>query len=145
MEGNGMQGWDSAQPTPKTTIDLGQLRIRLDQMTERIVSRFKDRSRFVLNESVYTADAVEIAGRRGISFLQFSLEGLEAYHASLGRFHYPDQYPVLGRELPPSPVARVVTKPDVSRRAISIGDGLIAFYLQILPRLCPPRSEERRV
>ena len=118
------------------TIDLGELRVRLDQMTERIASRLKDRSRFPLNEAVYRVGAIPIAGRSGISFLQFSLEGLEAYHASLGRYAYPDQYPVLGRDLPPSPVARVVTQPGVSRRTISIGDDLIAFYLEMLPRLC---------
>ena len=125
----------------KGTIDLGELRVRLDQMTERIVSRLKDRSRFPLNEAVYRVDAIPIVGRSGISFLQFSLEGLEAYHASLGRYDYPDQYPVLGRDLPRSPVTRVVTQPDVSRRTISIGDGLIAFYLQMLPRLCPPGED----
>ncbi len=123
------------------SINLGELRVRLDQMTERIVSRLKDRSRFPLNEAVYRVDAIPIVGRSGISFLQFSVEGLEAYHASLGRFNYPDQYPVLGRDLQPSPVTRVVTQPDVSKRTISIGDGLIAFYLQMLPRLCPPGDD----
>ena len=118
------------------TIDLGELRVRLDQMTERIVSRLKDRSRFPLNEACYRVEAIPIVGRGGISFLQFSMEGLEAYHASLGRFDYPDQYPVLDLDLPPSPVTRVVTQPGVSRRAISIGDGLISFYLATLPHLC---------
>jgi monofunctional chorismate mutase len=118
-------------------IDLRELRVRLDQMTERIVSRLKDRSRFPLNEAVYRADAIPIRGRSGISFLQFSMEGLEAYHASLGRYDYPDQYPVVHREPPRSPVTRVVTQPGVSRQPIQIGEGLIAFYLQVLPRLCP--------
>ena len=118
------------------TIDLGELRVRLDQMTERIVSRLKDRSRFPLNEAVYRVDAIPIVGRSGISFLRFSLEGLEAYHASLGRYDYPDQYSLLGRDLPASPVTRVVTQPDVSRRAISVGENLIAFYLETLPNLC---------
>lgn len=118
------------------TIDLGELRVRLDQMTERIVSRLKDRSRFPLNEAVYRVDAIPIVGRTGISFLQFSLEGLEAYHASLGRYDYPDQYPLLGHEPPASPVTRVVTQPDVSRRAIDVGEHLISFYLETLPRLC---------
>ena len=75
-----------------STIDLGELRVRLDQMTERIVSRLKDRSRFPLNEVVYRIGGVAIAGRDGVSFLQFALEGLEAYHASLVRYAYPDQY-----------------------------------------------------
>ena len=44
-------------------LDLNELRVRLDQMTERIVSRLKDRSRFPLNETVYRPDAVPIVGR----------------------------------------------------------------------------------
>jgi chorismate mutase len=125
----------------RTAIDLGELRVRLDQMTERIVSRLKDRSRFVLNQAVYTPGAVEIAGRAGISFLEFSIEGLEAYHASLGRFDYPDQYPVSGVNLPASPVRRTGSRPSVDRRTISIRDDLLAFYLDVLPRLCPPGDD----
>ena len=125
-----------------TAIDLGGLRVRLDQMTERIVSRLKDRSRFALNQAVYTPGAVEIAGRSGISFLDFSLEGLEAYHASLGRFDQPGQYPVFGVNLPSSPVRRgASSKPDVNRRTISIRDNLLSFYLSMLPSLCPPGDD----
>lgn len=76
-------------------IELGELRVKLDQMTERIVSRFKDRSRFPLNEVVYKPDGVSVVGRSGISLLQFAVEGLETYHASLGRYDYPDQYPYI--------------------------------------------------
>lgn len=137
-----MQSGGETRSGPSTTIDLGGLRVRLDQMTERIVSRLKDRSRFALNEAVYQPGAVEIAGRTGISFLDFSLEGLEAYHASLGRFDQPDQYPVSGVNLPTSPVRRgASSKPGVERRTISIKDDLLAFYLRVLPRLCPPGDD----
>lgn len=137
-----MQTEGAAHVGPSTTIDLSGLRVRLDQMTERIVSRLKDRSRFALNKAVYTPGAVEIADRTGISFLDFSLEGLEAYHASLGRFDQPDQYPVFGVNLPTSPVRRgASTKPGVDRRTISIRDNLLGFYLSVLPRLCPPGDD----
>jgi chorismate mutase len=132
-----MQTGGETPSGPSTTIDLGGLRVRLDQMTERIVSRLKDRSRFALNEAVYRTGAVEIAGRTGISFLDFSLEGLEAYHASLGRFDQPDQYPVFGVNLPTSPVRRgASSKPGVEQRTISIKDDLLAFFLSVLRRLC---------
>ena len=136
MESDG--GVPSSADAP---IDLGGLRVRLDQMTERIVSRLKDRSRFRLNEAVYSPGAVEIAGRAGISFLDFSLEGLEAYHASLGRFDYPDQHPVSGGTLPTTPVRRVAATPVVQQRTISIKDDLLTFYLGILPKLCPPGDD----
>jgi len=136
-----VQGDEGARPSTSVAIDLGELRVRLDQMTERIVSRLKDRSRFMLNEAVYIPGAVEIAGRSGISFLEFSLEGLEAYHASLGRFHYPDQHPVSGASLPASPVTRVSSRPGLQERTISIRENLLAFYRSVLPALCPPGDD----
>lgn len=119
-------------------LQLSDLRIRLDQMTERIVSRLKDRSRFPLNAAVYRSDGVAINGRTGISFLEYSLEGLEAYHASLGRFDYPDQFPVFSAHLPQAPVARaVVGTPALPRLQIDIKDALLSYYQQdLLPRLC---------
>jgi chorismate mutase len=136
-----VQGEGGERATVGKTIDLSELRVRLDQMTERIVSRLKDRSRFALNEAVYQPGAVQIAGRSGISFLEFSLEGLEAYHASLGRYDYPDQHPVTGASLPASPVTRVRANPVVQPRSISIRDNLLAFYLEILPTLCRAGDE----
>jgi chorismate mutase len=136
-----VQGEGEERSSASRPIDLSELRVRLDQMTERIVSRLKDRSRFTLNEAVYQPGAVEIAGRSGISFLEFSLEGLEAYHASLGRFNYPDQYPVSGANLPASPVTRVTSRPGVQQRTISIKDNLLAFYLRVLPMLCRPGDD----
>lgn len=136
-----MHGDGENRASAGATIDLGELRVRLDQMTERIVSRLKDRSRFALNQAVYRPGAVEIAGRVGLSFLEFSLEGLEAYHASLGRFNYPDQYPVSGAALPASPVTRTGSRPAIDRRAISIRDNLLTFYLGVLPGLCPPGDD----
>ncbi len=122
-------------------IELGDLRVKLDQMTERIVSRFKDRLRFPMNEVVYETDGVHIAGRSGISFLQFALEGLENYHASLGRFDYPDQYPVLGVKLPTSSVERVVDQAPLPKLSINISDSLLPFYRDLLSKYCEHKND----
>ncbi len=121
-------------------IELGELRVRLDQMTERIVSRFKDRSRFPLNEPVYRPGGVQIHGRSGTSLLQFAIEGLEAYHASLGRYDDPDQYPLSGLNLPPSSAERVVTPAPLPRLSINSSEGLISFYQDLLSRYCAPED-----
>lgn len=120
------------------TIELGELRIKLDQMTERIVSRLKDRIRFPLNKIVYQPDGVPITGRSGISLLQFALEGLEAYHASLGRYDYPDQYPILGFNLPPSRVKRIVNQQPLLKLNFNIRNDLLSFYQDFLSRYCLP-------
>jgi len=119
-------------------LELTDLRIRLNQMNERIVSRLKDRSRFSLNGVIYVPDAITIEGRSGISFLDFALEGLEVYHASLGRYDYPDQYPVFSRILPKSPVKREMPSSYISKVDINLRDELIRFYVSILSELCLP-------
>jgi chorismate mutase len=120
---------------------LADIRVRLDQMTHRIVSRLKDRSRFPFNEAVYRADAIPIAGRSGVSLLEFAVEGLEAYHASLGRYAYADQHPVLGSSLPESRVERSVPPTTLAAVPISTADGLLSFYRGLLPDLCTPGSD----
>lgn len=118
------------------SLPLSELRIRLDQMTERIVSRLKDRSRFPLNARVYEPDGVPIEGRKGISFLEFSLEGLEGYHASLGRYLYPGEYPIFSGRPVESKAARTVRMPELPAFLIAIKDDLLKFYLEVLPDLC---------
>ena len=122
-------------------LQLSELRVHLDQMTDRIVSRLKDRSRFPLNSEVYQADAVPIRGKSGISFLQFALEGLESYHSSLGRYDFPDQYPLFSEPAPSPFVTRTVSKPAIPRLAISTRDDLLGFYQSLLPRLCRPGDD----
>lgn len=122
-------------------IELGELRVKLDQMTERIVSRFKDRSRFPLNESIYRPDTVPIIGRSGISLLEFAIEGLEIFHSTLGRYNYPDQYPVLGLDLPQSRVERIISHPTLPRLKIDIGEGLLQFYQDLLSKHCDHQDD----
>jgi chorismate mutase len=117
-------------------LELSEIRIRLDQMTERIVSRLKDRSRFPRNHAVYRPDGLPIAGRSGISFLEYAIEGLETYHASLGRWAYPDQFALLGAAGAESPVSRAVNPGDAPRVEIAIGPALFAFYPKLLDELC---------
>ena len=105
------------------------------------MSRLKDRSRFPLNRPVYEPGAVPIESRAGISFLEFSLEGLERYHASLGRYSYPGEYPIFSTQLPDSPAARSVGMPALPPLSIAIKDDLLAFYLAVLPDLCPPGQD----
>lgn len=117
-------------------VQLSDLRIKLNQMSEKVVSRLKDRSRFKFNGRVYIPDAIPIEGRGGISFLDFALEGLEAYHASLGRYAYPDQYPVFSNLLQKSPVRREIPLAPISPVDIALRDELLRFYIGILPQLC---------
>lgn len=116
--------------------NLGELRIKLDQMTERITSRLKDRSRFPQNATIYESNAIEIHGRQDVSFFQFAIEGLEAYHASLGRFRYPDQFPVSGAKLQESSVERKVGESSLQEVNFSVASKLIPFYTGLIVKYC---------
>ena len=105
------------------SLKLSGLRVKLNQMTERIVSRLKDRSRYKLNEVVYIPNAIPIESRKDLSFFEYALEGIEKYHETLGRFNFPDQTPLIidpskvmyvKREIPPSkimiiPIIRIIS------------------------------------
>jgi chorismate mutase len=111
----------------------------LDQTTERIVSRLKDRSRFPLNMKVYKAGAIHISGRRKISLLQFAVEGIEAYHASLGRYEYKDQQPLFLKSPCRSRIKRANTYVNIYTHGTEgIAEEVLAFYTGMLPRLCKP-------
>lgn len=122
-------------------MDLIALRAWLDRLGEQIVARFKDRSWFALNQAVYTPGAIPIAHRPNLSLLEWSLEGLERYHASLGRFDMPDQHPLMPEVIPPSPVSRRAALPNLPRIAAPPREALIRFYVALLPRLCRPGDE----
>jgi chorismate mutase len=122
-------------------MELSELRAKLDRLDEQIVSRLKDRAWFALNSAVYTPGAIPIAGRPNLSFMEWSLEGLERYHASLGRFDVPDQHPLLPEVIGPSPVQRRFTMPRLPAIAPPPRDQIISYYIALLPRLCRPGDD----
>lgn len=117
-------------------MNLIDLRAKLDRLNEQIVGRLKDRSWFALNAAVYTPGAVPIAGRPELSLMEWALEGLERYHASLGRFDVPDQHPLLPDVVTPSPITRAIDLPALPAITPPPRDALIRFYISMLPRLC---------
>jgi chorismate mutase len=114
-------------------IDLNDLRVRLDQITEQIISGLKDRSRFPFNECVFTE---EFSDR--LTWFEYRLKKEQDLDSEFGRYQFDDQYPILfskhqlvkpkkQREIPPS---------DVKPVPVNIGDKLIQFYIKMLIDLC---------
>ncbi|MCS7087637.1 MAG: hypothetical protein NZL91_02935 [Thermoflexales bacterium] len=122
-------------------MSLLALRAKLDRLSEQIVARFRDRAWFALNPAIYVPGAIPIAGRPELSLLEWSLEGLERYHASLGRYEVPDQHPLLLEVLQPSPVQRAISLPRLPKVPPLPREVLIRFYLDLLPRLCKPGDD----
>lgn len=120
-----------------TKLNLSELRIKLDQMTERIISRLKDRSRYKLNTKIYIKNAIPIENRKNLSFLEFALEGLEKYHAMLGRYNFPDQQPIIIKPFLKPPVRRIIPQTPIVKVKINIGKRIIKFYTNSLKKFCP--------
>ena len=121
-----------------TPLDLSVVRLKLTKMTDRILMRLHDRAGFPLNRPVYQAGAIEVPARPGISLFDFAIEGLEAYHASLGRYDFPDQFPLSAAgQARPEGSRRVAPSAAVEKVEISLRADLEAFYTRdVLPRLC---------
>lgn len=113
---------------------LGDLRVKLDQMAERIIERLKDRSRFPQNLSVYRRGGVKLKGAANRSFLEFALEGLETYHASLGRFEYPDQAPLVIRRASSKAIRKTPEK-VISDVSVSVKDDVLKFYTGLVKKV----------
>ena len=116
--------------------NLEEIRIILDQYTETIISRLKDRSRYELNNNIYVPGAVKIEGREGISFLEFALGQKERYYAALGRYGFSDQTRIVGGTLPPAQVERIIRPERVVEVNISLGEKLIDYYIHLLRKIC---------
>ncbi|MDE1848290.1 MAG: chorismate mutase [Candidatus Micrarchaeota archaeon] len=115
-------------------INLKEVRVKIDQVNERVISGLKDRSRFPLNQRIYLPGAVEHGGNPNLSYLEFALQGLEVYHDSLGRFKFNDQYPMLIKSASDQP--KIVVSDQICTSEIEVKSGLIVSYVSILPKLC---------
>ena len=122
-------------------MDLPDLRRRIDLWNDLIVNRLRDRARFPVNATIYRHGAIPIEGRPEASLLEFALKGLERYHASLGRFSFPDQQPLISQSLPESPIVRRGTLPSLPVVDLPVRMNLMRFYSDLIGELCPPGED----
>jgi monofunctional chorismate mutase len=118
-------------------FDLSALRLHISKMNDRILMRLHDRAGFPLNAPVYRAGAIPLPEHPGMSLLEFAILGLERYHASLGRYEFPDQFPLVSEALPPAAAERVVAAAAPPHAAIAVRERLLPWYVDVvLPTLC---------
>lgn len=112
------------------------MRRKLDRLNDQIIGRLQDRSRFLLNTAIYRPDGIHIEGKEGVRFLDHALAGLETYHTTLGRFRFPDQYPLHPEAVTEAPVKWSFDMPAIPAVNLSIQDHVIDFYVKLLPAIC---------
>jgi len=115
---------------------LPDVRRKLDRLNDQIIGRLQDRSRFLLNTAIYRPDGIHIEGKEGVRFLDHALAGLETYHTTLGRFRFPDQYPLHPEAVTEAPVKWSFDMPAIPAVDLSIQDHVIDFYVKLLPAIC---------
>lgn len=114
-------------------IDLNDIRIRLNQQTEKIISGFKDRSRYLLNNGIYTHQFYN-----GRTWFEHRLFRDQCTDSEFGRYEFDDQRPILFRkeDLTRPVVKRDHPKGDLISVDIQIGRKVVDLYRKVLPHIC---------
>ncbi|MEK6959289.1 MAG: hypothetical protein AABW59_04565, partial [archaeon] len=68
-------------------IDIAELRIKIDQLSEKIMSGLKTRSRLPLNEGTFSKEFSE-----GMTWFMYRLKKDQDLDSEFGRFLYYDQH-----------------------------------------------------
>ncbi|HME86931.1 MAG TPA: chorismate mutase, partial [Candidatus Nanoarchaeia archaeon] len=74
---------------------------------------------------------------------EYAIEGLERYHATLGRFKHPDQHPMTGH-LPKTRIKVETDESPISKVKINIKEDMLTFYTSALERLCKPGNNPNK-
>lgn len=122
----------------KKKADLADLRIKLDQMTEQIVSGLKHRSKFLLNEKVFTQ---KFFG--GKTWFLYRLKAEQNVDAEFGRYLYSNQHPFIFslEGLSKPKIARHAPKLGLKRIRIDLSEEIICAYREVLKEICENREE----
>lgn len=124
-------------------VDLIPVRGRITTLSSRIIFKLEDRSHFLHNPSTYIPGAIPLSDKSGLSFFEYSVKGLEDYHGLLGRWKYPDEYPLMISVKPEPITSREVSNlPLLPAVGINFKDPLFNYYTKsLLPRICQPGDD----
>ena len=125
--------------------DLEELRIMLDQMNEKIVSKLKDRSRLPLNLPVYEPDVVRIKWQARDLVPRICYRGSGGVSCVARKDQFRDQHPLLGKDLPASPVERAGTNTALSGIEIGIGGELVRVSVYGTARTVQKRGRAQKL
>jgi monofunctional chorismate mutase len=120
---------------------LLNVRQKLDRLQQQIISHLKDRSQFLLNEPIYLRNSIALTVKNDLSLFEHALMGLEAYHATLGRYRFPDQYPIFPASVIQTPVYSYIDMPRIPEVNLDIHTRVIDFYHNLLPTICKSGNE----
>jgi len=120
-------------------MKLQDVRVKIDQMSEKIVSGLKDRSRYSLSAGVFSEEAYD-----GKTWFNSRLLGEQSLDAVFGRYEFEDQHPLLftREDLPVSRIKRNPPSIGVVRVGIDVGSKVIGLYKEALKKICPSGEDK---
>jgi chorismate mutase len=118
-------------------IDINDLRIKIDQLNEKIISGLKTRSRFSLNKKTYSEKF-----SNNLSWIMYRLKKEQNLDSEFGRFLYYDQQPFVfsKNELNKSKIGGVKNK-GVAPIKIDLSKPIITLYKNTITDLCENKEE----
>jgi len=120
-------------------IDLNDLRIKLDQLNEQIISGLKTRSRYALNSRTFSEEFAE-----GKTWFLYRLKREQDVDSEFGRFLFHDQTPLLftKKELSGARIGREVSRSGIEPIVLNFSKEIIQTYQEILKEICETREDE---
>jgi chorismate mutase len=120
-------------------IEITDLRIKIDQLNERILSGLKTRSRFSLNQGTFRESFAD-----GKTWFMYRLKKEQDLDAEFGRFMYNDQAPFIfsKEEIAKSKVSISANNNGIKQIQIDISKEILDLYKEILYSICQPGEDK---
>jgi chorismate mutase len=132
----------------KNKIDLSELRIKIDQMNEQIISGLKQRSRYPLNKGVFTKEFIANENEKPLNkntWFLFRLRKEQDIDAQFGRFIYSDQAPMFFKKEELATPLRERKAPKIEGLVnipIDKSKEILKVYQEILTKICIKKEDE---
>jgi len=121
-------------------INLTELRIKIDQMNEQIISGIKQRSLYPINQGIYTKKFIN-----NTTWFLYRLKMEQDIDAQFGRFLYSDQAPIFFKkeELNKSLKERKAPKIDgLASIPIDKSKEILLAYREVIEQICEKIDDE---
>lgn len=119
------------------SININELRIKIDQLNQKIISGLKDRSRFAANLNTFKKEF-----NNGLTWFEYRLKKEQDLDSEFGRFMYYDQQPFLfsKKELSSSKVKSPINK-GYKPLDIDLSKKILSLHKNTLTNLCENKED----
>jgi chorismate mutase len=117
---------------------IDNLRMKLDQMSERIVSGLKDRSRYTISNGVFLEEFFN-----GMTWFRYRLFREQSLDSEFGRFEFEDQHPFIFKKDQLTPPKRPRPHADIGITSVEFDNGpeILNIYRDIIGKICKPGED----